>query len=156
MHTPQIGLSARARAALLAALALGALLALLALGAPAGTRATETYSLKSLRGSWGFTSSGTALPPYAPSALPVAVVGLLTFDGSGGCTVSETINAGGQSFSQTSTACTYTVQPDGTGTLLAQTPGGPSPIAFVITDNRSELRLIRTDQAVASGVARRQ
>lgn len=156
MHTQQIGQGTRIQVALLTALALLGLIVVELAGGLSSTRADETYSAKSLSGSWGFTSSGTALPPYAPSTLPVAVVGLLTFDGRGGCTVSETINAGGQSFSQTSSSCTYTVQPDGTGTLLAQTPGGASPIAFVITDNRRELRLIRTDQAVASGVARRQ
>jgi len=156
MNTRMIGRLMHVRPALLAALGLAAAVAIGLAGGLPGTRAEEGYSAKSLRGSWGFTSSGTALPPYAPSALPVAVVGVLTFDGGGGCTVSETINAGGQSFSQRSTSCAYTVQPDGSGTLQAQTPAGTSPIAFVITDNRTELRLIRTDQAVASGVAHRQ
>lgn len=156
MNTRMIGRLAQIRPALLAALGLAAAIIVGLAGSLPGTRADQGYSVQSLRGSWGFTSSGTALPPYAPSALPVAVVGVLTFDGNGTCTVSETINAGGQSFSQSSSSCTYTVQPDGSGTLLAQTPGGPSPIAFVITDTRTELRLIRTDQAVASGVAHKQ
>jgi hypothetical protein len=114
------------------------------------------FSNQTLRGAWGFSSSATVLPPAAASATPAVVVGLMTFNGNGGCSIIETFNAGGFSSSQASTSCSYTVNPDGTGTLLAQSPSGPTPLSFVIVDGNQELRFIRTDVAVASGVARRQ
>jgi hypothetical protein len=114
------------------------------------------FSNQSLRGAWGFSSSATVLPPAVPSTTPAVVVGLMTFNGSGGCSIAETFNAGGFSSSQASMSCAYTVNPDGTGTLLAQSPSGPTPLSFVIVGGSQELRFIRTDLAVASGVAKKQ
>ncbi len=60
----------------------------------------------------------------------------------------------------TSTACTYNVNPDGTGNLtvvMGPPFGGTVPIAFVIVDKGNEILFIRTDPGVVvSGVAKRQ
>jgi hypothetical protein len=114
------------------------------------------YSNRSMAGTWGFSSIATVVPPAVPAQTPAAAVGIMSFDGRGGCTISETFNAGGFSGSQTSTSCSYSVNPDGSGTLSAQTPGGPAAVSFVLVDDQKEFRLIRTDLIVASGVARRQ
>lgn len=116
------------------------------------------YTNKRIHGNWGFSASGTIVPPALPAATPAAAVGIITFDGEGGCSISDTINIGGTSASRTSTTCTYSVNPDGSGSLSALFPGdpGPTPLSFVIVDNAKEIRFIRTDLGVASGVASRQ
>lgn len=125
-------------------------------GYVSSARADGGFSNRSMAGSWGFSSSATVVPPATPAQTPAAAVGIMTFDGQGGCSISETFNAGGFSGSQTSTSCRYSVNPDGSGTLSAQAPGGPVAVSFVLVADKSEFRLIRTDLIVASGVARRQ
>jgi hypothetical protein len=118
----------------------------------------DEFTNKSIRGTWGFSAAGTIVPPAVPAATPAVAVGVMSFDGKGGCSISDTINIGGTSASRTSTTCSYAVNPDGTGSLSAQFPGdpGPTPLSFVIVNNKDEIRFIRTDLGVASGVAKRQ
>jgi hypothetical protein len=136
------------------------LASLLSLTVTAGQPSAEAknFTVQSLRGNWGFSGSGTISPPTVPQITWGAVVGILTFDGSGGCSMSNTANIGGTTTAQTSQTCTYTVNPDGTGSIVAQFPGdpGPLPLSFVLVDGGDELHLIRTDIAVATGVAKRQ
>jgi hypothetical protein len=126
--------------------------------AQAGSRATD----RTVRGDWGFSARGTIVDPETFAQVPAAAVGIFTFDGAGGCTITDQINIGGQAIPpsgfRTSTACSYNVNPDGTGTLVAEFTGdpGPTPLSFVIVDNKKELQFIRTDAGVAQGVARRQ
>ncbi|HEX9604269.1 MAG TPA: hypothetical protein VF973_11005, partial [Myxococcales bacterium] len=93
---------------------------------------------------------------------PAVAAGIFTFDGSGGCTVTDTLNIGviGAIGPRVSTSCGYAVNPDGTGTLTVVFPpplDAPVPLSFVIVDNRKEFHFIRTDRgAVAAGIARRQ
>lgn len=123
-----------------------------------GSAQAAGFTNKSIQGDWGFSAAGTIVPPALPVAAPAAAVGIMTFDGMGGCSISDTINIGGTSASRTSSTCTYSVNADGSGSLSALFPGdpGPTPLSFVIVDNRTEIRFIRTDLGVASGVARRQ
>jgi hypothetical protein len=116
------------------------------------------FTNSSIRGTWGFSANGTIVPPAADAPIPAVAVGTMTFDGAGGCFIADTININGQSFYRTSDVCIYTVNPDGTGTIEAQFPGDPEPVplSFVIVNKRKELRFIRTDLGVASGVAKRQ
>lgn len=113
---------------------------------------------ETIEGSWGFSASGTIVPPAFLNATPAVAVGIFEFDGEGLCVISDTINIGGVSASRTSDSCDYTVNPDGTGTLSAQFPGelAPVPLSFVLVDDASVFRFIRTDLGVASGVAERQ
>ncbi len=94
-----------------------------------------------------------------PTATPASAVGIMTFDGTDGCKFFDTLNIGGVSSGfRTSTACTYSVNPDGTGSLSVMFPGdpGPTPLSFVIVDHKKEIRFIRNDFVVGSGVAKRQ
>lgn len=128
---------------------------LTSLPAPA---AQGRYDLRSLRRTYGFSASGTILPPAVPSPTPAVAVGLMTFDGEGNCTIADTINIGGTVAVRGATPGTYTVDPDGTGTITVAFPGdpGPTPLSFVIVENAHELRFVRTDLGVAEGVAKRQ
>ncbi len=120
----------------------------------------EVFTNESIEGRWGSSIQGTILPPFAPPATPAAAVGILNFDGVGGCSITDTVNIGGTVIGpRTSTTCTYSVNPDGTGTFSVAFPGdpGPTPISFVIVNKAKEIRTIRTDNvAVAAGVAKRQ
>lgn len=118
----------------------------------------QQFDERSLRGTYGFSAAGTILPPALPQPTPAVAVGTMTFDGRGACSISDTINIGGTSASRTSTSGTYSVAPDGSGTMAVTFAGepGPTPLAFVIVDHTKELRFIRTDLGVAEGVATRQ
>ena len=120
-------------------------------------QADEQFTNKSIAGTWGFSASGTVV-----GVGPAVAVGLFAFDGTGGCSINDTLNIAtiGQVGPRTSTACTYNVNQDGTGTLTAdfdQPFGGPLPLSFVIVNKKNEIQFIRTDTiAVASGVAKKQ
>ena len=124
-------------------------------------QAGANYKDKSVRGDWGFSARGTILDPLV-GPIPAAAVGIFSFDGKGGCTIVDQINIGGQAIPpsgfRSSATCTYSVNSDGTGTLVAMFEGdpGPTPLSFVIVDNKNELQFIRTDVGVAQGTAKRQ
>jgi len=124
----------------------------------ASAHADSEFSAESIEGVWGFSAAGTIVPPAVPAATPAVAVGTMTFDGDELCSISDTINIGGQVMSRTSMECTYIVNADGRGSILAEFPGdpGPTPLDFVIVNDEEELRFIRSDLGVASGVAKRQ
>lgn len=108
---------------------------------------------RSIAGAWAFSADGTIVPDT-----PAVAAGTMTFDGYGGCVISDVINIGGMMEARTSTACTYVVNSDGTGSMDADFAGifaGAVPLFFVIVDNVNEIRFIRTDVGVASGVVKR-
>ena len=119
-------------------------------------QADGQFSEESIRGQWGFSAAGTIVPPAVPAPIPAVAMGLMTFNRDGSCSISDTININGASASRTSLTCTFSVNSDGTGSLVADFPGdpGPTPLAFVIANHKSEIRFIRTDVGVASGVAK--
>ncbi len=120
----------------------------------------RVFTNRSIEGKWGFSAQGTILPPAVPVPTVAAAVGILEFDGVGGCSITDTANLGGTIIGPlTSETCTYSVNPDGTGTGSFAFPGDlePTPLSFVITDNMNEIVDIRTDTvAVAFGVIKRQ
>ena len=112
----------------------------------------------SLRGSFGFTSTGTllALPP--PLAGPFAEVGRQTFDGKGNTDATATASANGN-IARLTLQGTYVVNPDCTGsmTLFVFELGGSFNADFVIDDDGEELRVVLTDPGVVeSRVYRKQ
>ena len=115
----------------------------------------RVFTNKSIEGRWGFSAQGTILPPTLPDATPAAAVGTMNFDGSGGCSITDTENIGGFIIGpQTTETCVYSVNPDGTGTLSFTFPGDPEPglVAFVMV-NKREVFDIRADSvAVATAV----
>jgi hypothetical protein len=112
----------------------------------------------SLNASYGFSGSGTLLF----GTIPAAVEGLAAYDGSGHCTVKARLNGAGFVLSLTSSACSYTVNTDGTGTQTTtfnEQPHGPFVSDFVIVDNTHEIRFILSDLAhstIAHGVSKIQ
>ncbi len=137
--------------------ALSVIVVLMGVTSP-GSAEAGGFDNKSLKGAFGFSASGTIVAPN-PLAGPAVAVGVFTGDGAGGCSISDTINAAPPVgvAPRTSTSCTYSVNPDGTGTITPVFPGfGATPIAFAIVDNENEFRFIRTTATVRiSGVAKR-
>jgi len=110
-----------------------------------------------LRGSYGFTSTGTILPPLfgQPSysfdgpAGPFAEVGRQTFDGNeeGKTEYAATISNNGETTPGLLFKGTYSVNQDCTGTMtLTQTLPFPATVTFnfVIDDHGSEIRALLT------------
>ena len=114
----------------------------------------------SLQGGFGYTSTGALLATYAPPpfAGPFAEVGRQTFDGKGNTRATATLSANGNIIKVTITG-TYVVNRDCTGsmTLNVSPLGATVHAAFVIDDDRAELRAILTDSgAIESRVYSKQ
>jgi len=113
-----------------------------------------------LRGSFGYTGTGTLLPSYVPPpfAGPFAEVGRQTFDGKGNTAATATLSSNGE-IAKVTIEGTYEVNPDCTGSLtLNVSPLGATVHAdFVIDEDGAELRAIGTDSGVVeSRVYRKQ
>jgi len=100
----------------------------------------------SLRGSFGFTNTGTNLALPSPLAGPIAQIGRQTFDGRGNTRATTTLSVNGNIVAATAEG-TYVVNPDCTGSMtLFVSPFGSTVNAdFVIDDDGAELRAIITD-----------
>lgn len=128
------------------------------LSAP-GALADDAFGERSLHGAYGFSGSGTILlPATAGGPVPAAALGIMTFDGAGGCEIRDTINVGGNAASRTSLACDYAIDSDGSGTITAYFDGdpGPVPLSLVLVRGGKAFHWIRTDIGVANGTAERQ
>jgi hypothetical protein len=103
-----------------------------------------------LRGNFGYTSTGTLLDSFVPPpfAGPFAEVGRETFDGKGNTDATGTLSANGNVFSKVTFEGTYAVNPDCTGSMTLSSSLGVSHADFVIDDDGTELRLIFTDSGV--------
>ena len=115
-------------------------------------------SNKSLRGSFGFTSTGTLLALPAPFAGPFGEIGRQTFDGRGTTDGTATLSSNGN-IRRVTFDGTYEVNPDCTGsmTLFVLPFGSTVNLDFVIDDDGGELRAIVTGAgAVETRVYRRQ
>jgi hypothetical protein len=111
-----------------------------------------------LRGGFGFTSTGTLLTTPAPFAGPYAEVGRQTFDGHGNTAAAANISANGNIVPITLQG-TYTVGPDCTGSMtLAVSPLDITVnLYFVIDGDGEQLRTIHTDPGVVeSGIFSKQ
>lgn len=99
-----------------------------------------------LNGTYAVTFSGWGTPPpktltEGKSSIPVAVVGVATFDGAGNWTTSFTYSHNGDVTSATSVPGTYTVNSNCTGTMA-----GVADLAIVILDSGAEITGISTDK----------
>jgi len=136
------------------------LVAVLILGITPRARAGEPRecSTASLRGSFGFTNTGTNLAVPPPFAGPIAQIGRQTFDGRGNTQATTTLSANGNIVRATAEG-SYVVNPDCTGSLtLYVSPFGSTVNAdFVIDDDGAEVRAIITDEgAIEIVVFKRQ
>ena len=115
-------------------------------------------SNKSLRGSFGFTSTGALLALPAPLAGPFTEIGRQTFDGRGTTDGTATLSANGNIRNVTFDG-TYAVNPDCTGSmsLFVLPVGSTVNLDFVIDDDGAELRaIVLTTGFVESRVYRQQ
>jgi hypothetical protein len=101
----------------------------------------------SLKGSFGFTNTGTNLAVPPPLAGPIAQIGRQTFDGRGNTDATATLSANGNIFTMLTVQGTYVVNPDCTGsmTLYVSPFGATVLLDFVIDDDGAEVRAIITD-----------
>ena len=137
--------------------ALGTLIAVAALIAlratfPSGTlpkvhaqeEARKVCGVDTLEGTYGLTFSGLFTRGAVPAPInafgPVAGGGLVTFDGDGNLSASETVSVGGL-VNPVNTTGTYTVNSDCTGTFT--TPH--AHLNLVIVRNGREILAVNTD-----------
>jgi hypothetical protein len=133
-----------------------------ALGNAPGARADEHEgcSNATLRGSFGYTSTGTLLDSYVPPPLagPFAEVGRQTFNGKGKTDATATLSTNGNPATVTIQG-TYSVNPDCTGSMTLNISPFDSTVHlyFVIDEDAAEFRAIVTDpNLIESRVYKRQ
>ena len=102
-------------------------------------------SVRSLQGSFGFTSTGTLLAIPAPFAGAFAEIGRQTFDGHGNTEGTATSTANGN-LNHLTFQGSYTVNPDCTGSMTFHVDqlNADVPLDFVIDDDGAELRAVTT------------
>lgn len=120
----------------------------LGLGSAASAQ-NPTCNNATLKGSFGYSSTGTLLKSYVlpPFAGPFAEVGIQTFDASSGTTsATATLSSNGNIVAVTVTG-TYTVNPDCTGTVtLLISPFGATVHANLVIDkNGNAFQAIETE-----------
>jgi hypothetical protein len=78
-----------------------------------------------------------------PEPIPVVSVGIADLDGEGNCTGSDRLNLNGMDIGpRIFDICSYSVNPDGTGSITVTIEGEPEPASlfFVIVDKNREFR----------------
>src|SRR5262245_18357683 len=125
----------------------------------------KNYTNASLTGVYGYSTSGEILGPGNPNNngtnIPVNNAGVMWFDGNGTFESHDTENLGGNII-QRGTADnpivgTYTVNPDGTGTMQWFSNGSNHARVFAIVDGGKELQLAAVDAVVGRrGGAKKQ
>ena len=105
----------------------------------------EGCSAATLHGRYGITFSGYgtngAVPAPITAFIPVAGVGLVTFDGNGNLSASETVSNGGNVF-PVNLPGNYTVNSDCTGSLTTAN----AHLNLVIVRNGREILSVNTQQ----------
>jgi hypothetical protein len=121
-------------------------------GSTPAAQASHGCDLRDVQGSYSYLVSGTNV-----GAGLVAAVGLVTADGAGHLTATDTVSANGLIIHRSITG-SYTVNANCTGTALFSDNFGQSThLDFVIAARGSEFQFIQTDaNTVTTGVARRQ
>jgi hypothetical protein len=119
----------------------------LALSLTPNAKADDDCSVGAVRGSSGIATSGSIVA-FGPVG-PVAEVGTIRFDGTGGVSQTTTVSLNGTILpDRSSISGSYDVKPDCTGdlSLVLPAPGGTitSTLHFVIVDHGRELRLVNT------------
>ncbi len=136
-----------------------ATLALLALAlfttlTPSATAAE--CSVAAAAGSWAYSFSGSVFNAQANTFVPVATLGVITFDGHGKVTASETEASPAGTAGVTATG-TYTENADCTGTVSLKTSTNQTvTVNFVAANNDNEAYLIITSPGyVMTGTTKR-
>lgn len=133
---------------------------------PASRSRRVSAQSPSLSGAYGFS---IAVPYIGNASSTGAIQGSVIFDGAGNVSIGSGVTVGvGSDPNATvpqvqplqSSAGTYTVNPDGTGTITLQNSNGKvTSLSFVMTDGGSQLMLVVTagiGNVAATGIARKQ
>jgi hypothetical protein len=107
---------------------------------------------RSIEGNYAYRVTGTNVGGGL-----VAAVGLVTTDGEGSLSASDTVSANGQIIRRTITG-TYTVNGDCTGTVTFTDQFGlTTHLDFVLAQGSQELNFIQTDPGtITTGIGRKQ
>jgi hypothetical protein len=111
------------------------------------------YTNASLSGVYGYSGEGWILGPSNPNNnttnVPLDNVGVMWFDGLGTFEFHDTVDLGGfviqRGTANNPIVGTYTVNPDGTGTMQWFSNGANHTGAFVIVDGGRELQFGSTE-----------
>ena len=123
------------------------------------------YTNASLTGVYGYSSSAEHLGPSNPNNnttnVPASSAGVMWFDGLGTFEFHDTANRGGlvreRGTADNPIVGTYTVNPDGTGTMQWLGSSGNHTRAFVIVDGGMELQFgVADGEDTGRGVAKKQ
>jgi hypothetical protein len=111
--------------------------------------AAEGCTLASAAGSWSYNFSGSVFSTEAKSFVPAASMGVITFDGKGGATGSESFSVAGNTTDENYTG-TYTENSDCTGTftLLVKPSGQTVTGKFVSANDDNEAYVIFTSPGI--------
>jgi len=138
----------------------------------------KAFKARDIQGNWGFSATATIVAPV-PGRCPglganamsppcnLVAVGIFSFRKDAQCSLNVrmgvdglTLPPHGQGVVSTDAPgglCEYEVRADGTGFIKENFPDNPPVILdFVITDHKKEIRFIRRDVVMASGVMKRQ
>jgi hypothetical protein len=115
-------------------------------------QAKPVCSLASVQGSYGYTVNGANI-----GGGPLAAVGLVSSDGAGILSATETDSINGTIVRRTITG-TYTVNANCTGTVIfTDNFQQTTHLDFVAVQERDELQFIQTDSGtVTTGIAKKQ
>ena len=126
-------------------------ISILALCAASVLRA-EACSNRTLRGSYGYTVTGSIIAPVGPLvAGPFAAVGRIVFDGEGHVSTVRSLSDNGEVLQNDSGTGTYILKSDCTGSFnITVGPPGNTVILNlnIVLDGNGELRGLVTNQGI--------
>src|SRR6266496_1606328 len=126
-------------------LALGVVALIMQVSAASG----QAFTVADLNGAYADQGSGFGSQPGPPgNSAPSYGVGLWTFDGAGNFTASLVLDALSITIYPNFSG-TYSVNPNGTGTINWVSDGIQRIRAFVIGDGGNQVRYVHTDPSVA-------
>jgi hypothetical protein len=106
---------------------------------------TSAYDVTSFNGSYAYSLSGSAADPDTGLKTPIAEAGRLTADGAGNVSGSDTVIVNGSLVRRTLTG-SYTINSDGTGSLVLNPSWGPQIHADLVAGEHGRLiTLVLTD-----------
>jgi hypothetical protein len=110
----------------------------------------QICSTHSLRGSYGYTVTGSVVTPFGPlTAGPFAAVGRIVFDGFGHVTTVRSLSDSGNVLQGDAGTGTYSVNSDCTGSfnITVGPPGNVTTLTLnTVLDDNYELRGLVTNQ----------
>jgi len=121
-------------------------------GSTPTAEASHGCDLRDVQGRYSYTVNGTNV-----GAGLVAAVGLVSADGQGHLTASDTVSANGLIIHRSITG-TYAVNPECTGTAaFTDNFGQTTHLDFALANRGAEFQFIQSDpNTVTTGIARRQ